>query len=83
MNDSSSALTSMKKTRSLDNLFIFKEPEKSLKKNPLGLFHDEGFYESKKSQKRTWNFDAKFGEHDQSVAINAQRLFPFYGSTKN
>ena len=53
MKDSSSALMSVKKTRSLDNLFVFKEPEKSLKKNPLGLFHDEGFYESKKIPKRT------------------------------
>ena len=38
MNASSSALTSVKKTRSLDNLFVFKEPKKSLKKTPLGLF---------------------------------------------
>ena len=82
MNESSSALTSVKKTTSLENIFVFKEPEKSLKNTPLGIFHDEGFYESKKNQKMTRKFDAKFGEHDQSVAINAQRLFPFYGSTK-
>ena len=37
MNDSSSALTSVKKAISLDNIFVFKETEKSLKKNPLGL----------------------------------------------
>ena len=36
--DSSNTLTSMKKTRSLDDLFIFREPEKSLKRNPLDFF---------------------------------------------
>ena len=82
MNDSSSALTSVKKTRSLDNIFVFKDPEKSLKKTPLGLFSYEGFYESEKNQKRTRTFDAKFREHNLSVTINAQRLFPFDGSTK-
>ena len=35
---SSSALMGVKKTRSLDNIFIFKDPKKSLKKTPLGLF---------------------------------------------
>ena len=82
MNDSSSDLTSTKKTRSLNNLFVFKEPEKSLKKTPLGLFHNEGFYKYEKNQKRTQTFDAKFGDLDQIVLINAQRLFIFYGSTK-
>ena len=33
MNDSSSALTSVKKTRSLDNIFVFKEPEKEFKED--------------------------------------------------
>ena len=35
--DSSNALTSVKKTRSLDNIFVFKDPENSLKKTSLGL----------------------------------------------
>ena len=33
MNDSSSALMSVKKTISLDNLFVFKDPEKSYKED--------------------------------------------------
>ena len=49
MKYSSNALMSVKKKRSLDNLFAFKEPEKSLKKTPLGLFHDERFYEPEKN----------------------------------
>jgi hypothetical protein len=42
---SSDTLTSMKRTRSLGNLFVFMECEKSLKDTPLGssfsCYHDE------------------------------------------
>ena len=83
MNDSSNPLMNVKKTRSLDNIFIFKDPKKSLKKTPLGHFlHNERFYELEKNQKQTQTFDTKFRERDQSVAINAHIIFPFYGSTK-
>ena len=40
------------------------------------------FYDPRKNQKQTQNFDTGFKEHDQSVVTNAHRLFPFYGSTK-
>ena len=40
---------SVKKTSSLDDLFTFKESEKSLKKTPLGfLFTVKGFYKPEK-----------------------------------
>jgi hypothetical protein len=35
---SSNNLTSVKRTRLLDNLFMFREPEKSLKGTPVGSF---------------------------------------------
>ena len=38
MDDSSNTLTSVKKTRSLDNLFVFREPEKGLNRTSLGFF---------------------------------------------
>ena len=38
MNNSSNALMSMKNTRSLDNIFVFKELKKSLKKTLLDVF---------------------------------------------
>ena len=38
MNESSNALTSVKKTISLDNLFIFREPEMSLNETLLDFF---------------------------------------------
>ena len=44
--------------------------------------HNVDFYEPGKNKKWTRTFDTKFREHDQSVTINAQRLFLFYGSTK-
>ena len=34
INDSSNTLTTMKKTRSLDDIFIFRESEKGLKRTP-------------------------------------------------
>ena len=72
----------MKKTSSFDNIFTFKEPEKSLKKNPLGLFSWWEILRAWKNQKRTQTFDTRFQERDQSVVTNAHRLFPFYGSLK-
>ena len=51
MNESSSALMSVKKTISLDNLFVFKEPEKSLKKTTLGLFSFGDFTSLKRIRK--------------------------------
>ena len=38
MNESLSVLMSVKKIRSLDNLFIFRDSEKSLKETPLEFF---------------------------------------------
>ena len=35
----------------------------------------KGFYEPEKNQKSTRTFDAKFQEHDQSVALNPQKTF--------
>ena len=50
--NSSSTFMSTKKTSSLNNLFTFKEFEKSLKKSPLGfLFTMSRFNESEKKQK--------------------------------
>jgi hypothetical protein len=43
----SNTLTSMKKERSLDNLFMFRESEKRLKGTPWGSF-SYNLYESKK-----------------------------------
>ena len=78
MNNSSSALTSVKKTTPLDNIFMFRESKKSLKKTPIGFFYATNrFYKPKKNQKKTRNFDTRFWEHDQIVKINAQGPFPF------
>ena len=41
-----------------------------------------GFYEPKKNQKKTWDFDTRFREHDQSVKMNAQGPFQFFRSRK-
>ena len=50
--DSYSNFTSVKKTSSLDNIFTFKESEKSLKKTPSSfLFVMNGFYEPEKKRK--------------------------------
>ena len=38
MDDSSNTLTSVKKTRLLVNIFVFRELEKGLKRNPWGFF---------------------------------------------
>ena len=63
----------MKKTSSLSNLFIFKESEKSLKKNPLGfLFAMSGFNEPEKKLNLTRNFGTGFKENDQNVEISAR-----------
>ena len=52
---------SVKKTRSLDNPFIFEEPKKSLKETPLRfLFMMRNFYEPKKNLKKTRKFDTEF-----------------------
>ena len=62
----------MKKTSSLDNLFTFREFEKSLKKTPLGfLFAISGFNEPKKKRNLTQNFGTGFKEHNQNVKISA------------
>ena len=69
---------SMKKTSALDNIFTFRESEKSLKKTPIGFFYVmRRFYNPKKNQKKTQNFDTRFWEHDQSVEMNAQEPFLF------
>ena len=63
--NSSSTFTSVKKTTTLDNLFTFRESEKSLKKTPIGFFCTMNtFYEPEKNQKKTQNFDTRFWEHD-------------------
>ena len=47
----------MKKTSSLDNIFTFKESEKSLKTTPLGfLFAMRGLNEPEKKRNLTQNF---------------------------
>ena len=64
---------SVKKTSSLDNIFTFKESEKSLKKTPLGiLFTMNGFNDLEKKEKMTQSFDIRFKEHDQSIEMNAR-----------
>ena len=73
----------MKKTISLDDLFTFKESEKSLKKNPLGFLSTMSrFNEPEKKKNLTRNFGTRFKEHDQNIEISARRLFPFYGNMK-
>ena len=67
----------------LDNLFTFRESEKSLKKNPIGFFYAmKRFYEPIKNQKKTQNFDTRFWEHDQSVKMNTQGPFLFSKNRK-
>ena len=75
---------SMKKTSSLDNIFTFRESEKSLKKTPIGFFYMiKRFYKPEKNQKKTQNFDTRFRERDHSVKMNTQGPFLFFRSTKN
>ena len=63
---------SVKKTIALDNVFTFRESKKSLKKTPIGFFYAMNrFYKLEKNRKKTWNFDTRFWEHDQSVKMNA------------
>ena len=51
---------SMKKTRLIDNNFVFKEPEKSLKKTPLTFFMFE--YRAQKSNKLSSNHFSCFNQ---------------------
>ena len=67
----------------LDDLFMFKEPEKYVKRRLHDVsLHNVNFYEPGKIQKWTRNFDTGFKERDQSVVTNAHQPFLFYGSTK-
>ena len=79
-----SLFTSLERFRNgLDDLFMFKESEKDVKRRIYDVsLHNVKFYEPGKNQKRTWTFDTRFKECDQSVVTNAHRLFPFYGSAK-
>ena len=68
----------------LDDLFMFKEPEKEVKRRLHDVsLHNVNFYEPGKKLKWNRTFDTRFKEHDQSVVTNAHRPFPFYGSVKN
>ena len=67
----------------LDDLFVFKDPEKEVKiRLHDASLHSVIFYEPEKKLKWTRTFDTRFKERDQSVVTNAHRLFPFYGSAK-
>ena len=68
----------------LDEFFIFKKPEKVVKRGLHDAsLHNVNFYEPEKKLKWTRTFDTGFKERDQSVIINAYRPFPFYESVKN
>ena len=73
----------MKKTSALENIFTFRDFQKSLKKTPIGFFcMMNKFYEPEKNLKKTWNFDTRFWERDKSVEMNAQGPFPIFRSKK-
>ena len=56
----------------IDDLFMFKEPEKEVKIKLHNVsLHNVNFYEPGKIRKWTRTFDTGFKEHDQSVIINA------------
>ena len=68
----------------LDDLFMFKEPEKEVKRRLHDVsLHNVDFYEPGKNLKWTRTFGTGFKECDQSVVTNTHRPFPFYGSEKN
>ena len=60
MDGSSNNLTSMKKTTSLGDLFIFRELEKSLKRTPLDFFMFES--RAQKSNKLSSNHFSFFNQ---------------------
>ena len=65
---------SVKKITALDNIFTFRESEKSLKKTPIGFFCAMNkFYEPEKNR----NFDARFWEHGKRIKTNAHGPFSF------
>ena len=75
-NDSSNTLASVKKTRSLNNLFIFREPEKGLKRTPWGFFTQCHFLQAWKDSEmdstifsclRNLKEDVKIRLHDVSL----------------
>ena len=80
-----SYFTSLERIRNrLDDLFMFKEPEKEVKRRLHEVsLHNVIFYGLGKNQKRTRTFDTRFKERDQRVVMNAHRTFPFYESAKN
>ena len=80
-----SLFTSLERIKNgLDDLFVFKEPEKEVKRRLHDVsLHNVNFYEHGKIQKWTQTFDIGFKEHDQSVVINAHQPFSFYESAKN